>query len=246
MAGSPPSSNPTYLEGSRGQKIRGILGWILGGIAWCWLATLRITFLERALPSDARPWVLVFFHGQQFALLRWPRRRPTAVLVSLSQDGDLQTGALRSLGFVVCRGSSSRGGARGLASVIRQLRSGLDAAFAVDGPRGPWGRVNPGALAAARHTGGVLIPLGCASSSSWVLRNAWDRFELPKPFARVVVVVGPALDVTGLDPTSAERSVSAAIHSCREAARRALAPAGVQQPIQPSPPSLVKGGELEG
>jgi lysophospholipid acyltransferase (LPLAT)-like uncharacterized protein len=206
--------------------LRALLGLALGWIARLWLATLRITFLQHPTPSDPRPWVLVFFHGQQFALLRWPRRRTTAVLVSLSRDGDLQARALPVLGLAVRRGSTSRGGARGLAALVRLLRSGLDAAFAVDGPRGPWGTVHPGALAAARHTGGALIPMGCASSSAWVLRGTWDRFELPRPFARVVVVVGPALDVTGLDTESATRQVGQAIQACIQEAHHALSRVG--------------------
>jgi lysophospholipid acyltransferase (LPLAT)-like uncharacterized protein len=148
------------------------------------------------------------------------------VLVSLSRDGDIQARALSVLGLAVRRGSTSRGGARGLAALVRLLRSGLDAAFAVDGPRGPWGTVHPGALAAARHAGGVLIPLGCASSSAWVLRGSWDRFELPKPFARVVVAVGPALDVAGLDAESATGQVGQAIHACIQEAHRALSQVG--------------------
>jgi lysophospholipid acyltransferase (LPLAT)-like uncharacterized protein len=218
-----------------------MLGWILGGIAWCWLATLRITFLQHPAPSDPRPWVLVFFHGQQFALLRWPRRRTTAVLVSLSRDGDIQARALPVLGLVVRRGSTSRGGVRGLAALVRLLRSGLDAAFAVDGPRGPWGTVHPGALAAARHAGGVLIPLGCASSSAWVLRNAWDRFELPRPFSRVVVVIGPALDVADLDPAHAAARVGDAIRACIDEAHRSLAQLGRRSSAPPPLPARERG-----
>lgn len=199
---------------------RAFLGFFLGWLARLWLATLRATYVQHPAPSDPRPWVLAFFHGQQLALLGWPRRRSTAVLVSLSRDGDIQARALPRLGLVVRRGSSSRGGVRGLASLIRLLRSGLDAAFAVDGPRGPRGHVSPGALAAALHARGALVPLGCASDRPWVLRRAWDQFELPRPFSRVVVVIGPPV------PISSERDAEAvrlAIESCIEQARAALA-----------------------
>ncbi|RYE95155.1 MAG: DUF374 domain-containing protein, partial [Myxococcales bacterium] len=163
-------------------RARAILGVAVGLVARLWVATLRVTVLPPPVPlPDDHPWVLAFFHGQQFALLRWPRRRPTAVLVSLSRDGDIQARVMPQLGLVVRRGSSSRGGARGLAALLRLLRSGHDAAFAVDGPRGPWGAVHPGAADAAHHARGVLVPLACASSPRLVLGRAWDRFELPLP-----------------------------------------------------------------
>jgi lysophospholipid acyltransferase (LPLAT)-like uncharacterized protein len=186
---------------------RAVLGWILGALAWAWLRTLRLTvFTDPDLPAD-RPWVLVFFHGTQFPLLAWKRRRLTAVMVSHSKDGALQARALTVLGFDVVRGSSSRGGARALAAITKRLRNRTerrDAAFAVDGPRGPYGVVKPGALLAAASTGAVLVPMGSAIAGGWVLRHAWDRFALPAPFGRAAVVVGPA--VAG-DAGEVERSI---------------------------------------
>lgn len=159
-----------------------------------WLWTLRVRIVvapelaERA--EDGTPWVLSFFHGSQFALLRWPRRRPTAVLVSHSDDGTLQAMFLGALGFRIVRGSTSRGGATGLRALVRFARGGGDLAFAVDGPRGPRGEVQGGVLAASRLGGGLIVPMGSAASRKTILSRAWDKFEIPWPFARVCVVLG--------------------------------------------------------
>lgn len=176
--------------------LRALLGFLLGIVARLWLATLRMDLelnpeLERV--KDV-PWVLVFFHGTQWPLLAWPRRRPTLVMVSHSADGQLQARALGLLGFRVVRGSSSRGGARALAAIVRRLRRGeVDAAFAVDGPRGPYGEVKPGALLAASRSGAVLVPMGSAVRRGMTFRRAWDRFVLAWPFTRVTVVLGAPL-----------------------------------------------------
>lgn len=177
-------------------------------MARLWLWTLRIEIVEHpaCASTGARPWVLAFFHGQQFALLGWRRRtgRKTAVLVSLSKDGDLQAAALPRLGLVVRRGSTSRGGVKGLASIVRLLKQpAYDAAFAVDGPRGPYGVVHPGALAAARHAGGLVVPLASASARSKVLTRAWDAFELPRPFSRVVVAIAEPVAPEGFSSMDA-------------------------------------------
>lgn len=173
-----------------------VFGSVLGWVARLWLATLRVRL--EIHPDLARytdvPWVLVFFHGTQWPLLAWKRRRPTLVMVSHSRDGTLQAHALGSLGFLVVRGSSSRGGARGLAAMLRRLRRGdVDAAFAVDGPRGPCGTVKPGAALAAARSGGVIVPMGSAITRGITFARAWDRFALAWPFSRVAVVLGPPL-----------------------------------------------------
>lgn len=171
---------------------------VLGGIVRLWLYSLRLTvFADVSLPTD-RPWVLVFFHGKLWPLLAWERRRATAVMVSHSKDGELLAGLLRGLGMEVVRGSSSRGGARALAAMTKRLRKGdVDAAFAVDGPRGPYGVVKPGAIAAARAAGAAIVPMGSAVRGGKVFGRAWDRFALAWPFGRAAVVVGPAVELEG-------------------------------------------------
>ena len=164
------------------------LGLLLGLVARAWLATLRVrVVVHPALSEHAeRPWVLSFFHGTQWPLLAWRRRRATVVLVSLSRDGALQARALALQGLDVVRGSSSRGGVRGLAALVRRMRrDSADAAFAVDGPRGPYGVAKEGAVAAARATGAVLVPMGSAAPRAFVLSRAWDRFAVAWPFSRV-------------------------------------------------------------
>lgn len=166
-------------------------GWILGLVARVWLATLRVELeIDPALAQRTEPWVLVFFHGKQWPLLAWKRRRRTAVMVSLSEDGSMQARALALLGFFVVRGSSSRGGARGLAALLRAMKNGMDAAFAVDGPRGPYGVPKPGAALVAERTGALLVPMGSAVRHGHVFGRAWDRFALAWPFSRVAVVLG--------------------------------------------------------
>jgi lysophospholipid acyltransferase (LPLAT)-like uncharacterized protein len=160
--------------------------------------------------------VLAFFHGQQLALLGAARFASTAVLVSHSADGEIQTGVMRRLGLLVVRGSSSRGGAAGLRGMVRKIVGGVDAAFAVDGPRGPVGIAKRGALVAARASGAALLPVASASRTAWVVRGAWDEFEVPLPFSRVAVVVGAPVSLSEADP----HRLDAAIHAAR---REALA-----------------------
>lgn len=176
-----------------------LLGWVVGGIARVWLSTLRVhVAYDPALEAVRdRPWVLAFWHGTQWPLLAWGRRRRTIVLVSWSRDGALQARALAAQGLRVVRGSSSRGGARGLAALVAAMRrDGADSAFAVDGPRGPRGVAKAGAIVAARATGAVVVPMGGAVRSGVVLRRTWDQFAVAWPFTRVDVMLGAPIDPT--------------------------------------------------
>jgi lysophospholipid acyltransferase (LPLAT)-like uncharacterized protein len=185
---------------ARGESVSSrFLGIALGLVARLWLATLRVRVVEHpALAAvQGRPWVLGFLHGTQWPLLAWRRRRRTVVLVSLSRDGALQARALAILGFSVVRGSSSRGGTGGLAAVVHAMkRWHADAAFAVDGPRGPYGVAKAGAVVAARATGALVVPMAGTIRRGVVLRRTWDRFALAWPFTRVDVALGAPIDPT--------------------------------------------------
>ena len=179
---------------------RALLGVCLGLLARVWLSTLRVRVnMHPALQgAGARPWVLAFWHGTQLPLLAWRRRRRTYVLVSHSRDGCMQARALALQGLGVVRGSSSRGGVRGLATLVRAMkRERADAAFAVDGPRGPRGVVKGGVVVAARATGALIVPMAGAVRRGVVLRRSWDQFAIAWPFTRVDVTLGAPIDPAG-------------------------------------------------
>jgi lysophospholipid acyltransferase (LPLAT)-like uncharacterized protein len=206
---------------------RAFLGILLGLFVRIYLLSLRVSVeLDPELdPNDARAWVLCFWHGDQLPLLRWKRRRPTVALVSHSSDGQMQAVALRLQGLLVERGSSSRGGSRGLRAIVRHLRAGHDAAFAVDGPRGPRFSVAPGAGTAARLAEGLIVPMGSAASRSVSLERAWDRFLIPLPFSRVAVRLGP--------PLAADASPETVAFAVARGSARAVASVSKRDPTPP-------------
>jgi lysophospholipid acyltransferase (LPLAT)-like uncharacterized protein len=144
------------------------------------------------------------------------------VLVSWSSDGSMQAQALGMLGLTVVRGSSSRGGARGLAALVRAMRKdGADAAFAVDGPRGPHGVVKGGVVLAARAAGGVIVPMAGAVRNGVVLKRTWDEFALAWPFTRVDVALSAPIDPEAVSDARREVErelvrMNAALRTARE------------------------------
>ncbi len=146
-------------------------------------------------PREERtPVIFVFWHGRLLPLIHVHRHQGTVVLVSEHRDGDYLAGLLHHFGFGTVRGSSTRGGVRGLKGLIRAARTGWDLAIAPDGPRGPNRELKLGALTVARITGLPLVPVGVGVTSAWRIRS-WDGLLVPKPFSTVRVAYGPPTHV---------------------------------------------------
>ena len=124
-------------------------------------------------------------------------------MTSLSRDGRLQDKTLTRLGLRTVAGSSSRGGRRALVEMVRRMQAGGNAAFAVDGPRGPLHIVKPGVIYLASRTGSVIIPLTARAKYRYVFNKAWDKYEFPLPFSPAIVILGKPIEI----PTGASEAV---------------------------------------
>lgn len=151
-------------------------------------AEVLARYVDRKGPSESCNYS--FWHGDELVLVGYYRYRRLAVLSSLSKDGTLMARTLKLLGYQVFRGSSSKGGARGLIGLIRAVKDGSQSAMAVDGPRGPIYIVKPGVIELARKTGRPIIPLRTRADRAWRFPRSWNKTYLPKPFARVEVEYG--------------------------------------------------------
>ncbi|MEE4359043.1 MAG: lysophospholipid acyltransferase family protein [Desulfococcaceae bacterium] len=123
-----------------------------------------------------------------------------ASMVSKSHDGEIIARILRQQGFVPVRGSSSRGGARALANLIRLVKKGYSAVLIPDGPRGPRYKVQPGIMSLAKKTGAPIIPVSYSAQKVYFFPS-WDRFMLPRPRNRCRVIYGEPFFV----PENADR-----------------------------------------
>lgn len=160
------------------------------------------------LRAKGEPIVFAFWHGQMLPLLYQHRDEGVAILISSHRDGELIAQVAHRLGYRSVRGSSSRGAGRALLGLVRELEAGREVAVTPDGPRGPAERFAAGALVAAQRSGAWIVPVAAHADREWRLRS-WDRFLVPKPFARVTVAYGPptrVLATTARDAASeAER-----------------------------------------
>jgi lysophospholipid acyltransferase (LPLAT)-like uncharacterized protein len=138
------------------------------------------------LRAERAPVIFCLWHGELLPLLWQHRGQGVAILISEHHDGEIIARVAHGLGFRTIRGSTSRGAGRALIALIRHLEEGGEVAITPDGPRGPRGEFAPGAAVAAQRAGATLLFTRAAARRAWRLKS-WDRFLVPKPFARIQV-----------------------------------------------------------
>jgi lysophospholipid acyltransferase (LPLAT)-like uncharacterized protein len=147
-----------------------------------------------AVVASGTPPILAFWHGRILPATCFFRNRGIVVMISLNFDGEWIGRTIRRFGYRVARGSTSRGGARALVQMRRELGEGRPAGFALDGPRGPARVAQPGAAFLAGATGSPILPFHFEADRFWTA-GRWDATQVPKPFARVGLAVGAPLFV---------------------------------------------------
>ncbi len=161
-----------------------------------WVRTLRYEIDDRAgvmgKPTDQN-YIGALWHNRllifPFVLRRFFSNRRGAALISASRDGELLADAITRFGFDVVRGSSSRLGASAILQLTDVLASGRDVVITPDGPRGPAYELGPGIIFLAQKSGAAVLPVNMEYSRCWRLKS-WDRFILPRPFAKIRVIIG--------------------------------------------------------
>ena len=138
--------------------------------------------------------IYALWHSRLLALVWSHRRREVGVLISRHRDGELIARMVEALGFRTARGSSTRGGQAGVLEMLALAERGASLAITPDGPRGPVLRVKPGLVYLASRTGLPVVPVTAASSAAWTF-DSWDRFRVPRVFARVRFAYGEPMHV---------------------------------------------------
>ena len=204
------------------------VSWIVPVFLYLVGPTLKVTFSweEGSIGSldNIHPGIFPFWHRCVLGACWIFRHRDLAVLTSQSRDGEFIARVIQRMGYPAVRGSSSRGGQRGLLELQRMVTNGGGVAFTIDGPRGPRYVAKRGPVLLARTTGVPITAFYVAMEKVWVL-NTWDAMMIPKPFSRASIRVARKIFV----PPDADNDRIAAAHvEMQEALDRITANAEAQ------------------
>jgi lysophospholipid acyltransferase (LPLAT)-like uncharacterized protein len=187
-------------------RILSFIGSILLSV---WSRTLRLQFVHKEIPdrltAEGKNFIYAFWHGRQFMLFHSHRNSGVVIPASESRDGEIQAGILKWFGFDVVRGSSKRKGDRALLGLVDRLRKGKSLALAVDGPRGPIYEAKQGVTYLAGKLDKQIVPVMSSAKSYWILEKIWDKYLLPKPFTKGIIMYGEPIIVQGTGEEELER-----------------------------------------
>jgi lysophospholipid acyltransferase (LPLAT)-like uncharacterized protein len=216
----------------------------------CWLIARYIRLVEltsrwtllgtgamEEMTLRGEPFIAAFWHGRMVLMPGTWRRvgagRAMRMLISMHRDGVTISRVIGHLGIETIAGSSSRGGTDALHALIRTLRAGGPVGITPDGPRGPRMRASPG-LATVASRMGVPVFAVSFSTTRRKLFKSWDRFLLPLPFGRVVVVMKGPIDVRHNAAAAGLEDMRARIEDAlNEATREADETCGLA-PVEPA------------
>lgn len=159
-----------------------------------WMKTLQYRY--RSLGPEVDPFragrdrrfIYAMWHENILLPLQRFARSDICVLISRHRDAEVIAEACRFLRVQVVRGSTARGGV-GAVRELLQTGGRSHLAFAADGPRGPRRQVQPGLIYLAAQLNLPIVPVGFGFHRPWRARS-WDRFVLPRPWARARCVAG--------------------------------------------------------
>jgi len=175
---------------------------LVGLLARSWRVRVRNAEGWQRLRAENKPWVFALWHATLLPVAWRHSNEGVAVLVSQHRDGELIARVLAAWGNTTVRGSTTRGGSRALLAMIKELERGIVVAVTPDGPQGPALKFQPGTLVAAQRANVPVVPILMHADRAWRL-NSWDRFTIPKFFARVTFAYGDPTMVGGSSPREA-------------------------------------------
>ena len=133
--------------------------------------------------EHGQPVISAFWHRCIISATWYWRNQGAVVMNTTNFDGQWTRRVIEHFGFGTAQGSSTRGGLRGLAVMARRLGEGVDAAFTIDGPRGPRYVAKPGPVMLARKTGQPIyvFHIGVEKGIPWKKPGTRCRFRIHAP-----------------------------------------------------------------
>jgi lysophospholipid acyltransferase (LPLAT)-like uncharacterized protein len=174
-----------------------ILGFLAFLAVVLYRLTLRFTIVGEghvtSVHARGKKPLHAIWHQRMIGGILTHRDRDYVTMASRSADGEIIATFLSLWGFRAARGSSSKGGDLAVLEFLEALKDAPGSALTPDGPRGPARKCKRGILTLADQGNTLVVPSSSSSSRPRFL-NSWDRFLVPMPFSKCVVVYGEPLE----------------------------------------------------
>jgi lysophospholipid acyltransferase (LPLAT)-like uncharacterized protein len=175
------------------------IAWIAYRMIGLFARTIRLEITgeehRENIAKEGRQPIYAIWHDRIFLGTYFLRKSRIVAMTSQSFDGEYIARLIQLQGNGAVRGSSTRGGVKGLVEMIRLAKNGLATCFIVDGPKGPRYLVKEGAVMLAKKSGNPALPLLIEAKHFWTL-NSWDKMQIPRPFTKARVFIAEPVYVS--------------------------------------------------
>ena len=167
----------------------------LAPLAWGLLrGSIRVNHYPGTTGAGPGPYIFACLHRDMLPAIIFVQPARPYLLISNSLDGDILVRTLGRKNYGFVRGATGVDGSRALVALRKELAQGHSIGLAVDGPKGPFGKIHAGVLKLASLSQAPIIPLVAKASRATNL-HTWDQTLVPLPFSRVQVEMGRHLHV---------------------------------------------------
>jgi len=145
------------------------------------------------LKASGKNILFAVWHEATAGCFWYYRRRQAVILREDSPKGDVLAAMSSHFGykdFKITDNPNDRVSAKGTIQFIKHLREGHDGVIALDGPNGPYHEPKPGIFAIAQKSNSQVVPVGVWYSSKFILKSRWDKYQIPLPFSKIVILIG--------------------------------------------------------
>ncbi|MGI9301638.1 MAG: lysophospholipid acyltransferase family protein [Gammaproteobacteria bacterium] len=152
------------------------------------------------LLQSSEPFIPCYWHQRQVFCVRYlldqrAKGLNLGYLISPSADGDMASRMFGDIGVHIIRGSATRGGAQALREIYTMIKTHkVSPIVTPDGPNGPIFEFKQGVVMLSQLAGAPMLPIAYGANRYWQVKS-WDRFVVPKPFARITISIGPPQSV---------------------------------------------------
>ena len=150
---------------------------------------------------DGRSCIVAAWHGMTMMLVGHLITKANAdhylVVVPDDARGAVLTVWAHRLGatpFAISLKAESLVAARRLLTLIREAKRGKSVWFTPDGPYGPTHEPKGGLAFVAAKSGAPIVPAAAFTDHGYRIPR-WDRYTVPFPFGRIIIVLGKPLTV---------------------------------------------------
>ena len=231
----------------RHDRTQALASWLIAQYLKLAYFTTRWTFeswpQSRAAIMGGKPIFVFLWHNRIAAMpLIWKQHpwretggeKVLTIVVSDHRDGRMVSATMKHFKVEHVPVSSKEKQLTAAKNVLRAIRAGRTVGMTPDGPRGPRMRMKAPAITLARLAG-ARIALITYSVKRRVVFGSWDRFILPLPFNRGVILWDDGFEVPGdLDEAGTmefARKVEDALTALTNRADQMMG----HEPIEPAP-----------